>query len=236
MEIQVGMDAMRHGRKDEAGVHFWRALAYVENVLDLKERRDLLSWLSNIFLGAGFEDLALMAVQDALEADNRLGNQRYQTSDSITYANIHHRLGNLRQAEKQNRWIIKSCLTSGDYSNAASASTNLAGILANDDYLEEADNLLEKSLEYLQKENFPDTEIKTRLLLVQILELQKGNPERTFSEIRTLLDRFISHIPPQYLDVLVRSIENGVKRYRLDHPDIVAEAWKRQKFPELYKS
>jgi len=233
VEANAGVAAMRQGRKEEAGLHFWHALQYLDNVQDLRERRNLLSEISEFFFNAGFDDLALMAVLDAIESDERLGLDRGLIKDGMTYANIHTRLKNLEQAEAQYRALMERGLKSGDYANAASASTNLAAILANHNYLEEAIQRLESSLEYLAAQSFPDTEIKTRLTLIQVFELQKSDPEHTFDAARALLDRFAEGLPPQYREVLVQSVESALKRYTQDRPDVDREAWKKRRFPEL---
>jgi tetratricopeptide (TPR) repeat protein len=232
-KVRAGVAAIRQGRKDEAGLYLLRALQYLDDVQDLRERRNLLSEVSEFFLSAGFEDLALMAVLDALEADKQLDFERGLVKDSMTYANIHTRLENLEQAGASYRSILDRCLKNGDYANAASASTNLAGILANENYLGEATQLLENSLEYLKVEDFRDTEINTRLMLIQVLELRKTDPQRTFDEARTLLDRFANDLPPQYREVLAQFVESALKRCSQDRLDVDVEEWKRREFPEL---
>jgi tetratricopeptide (TPR) repeat protein len=233
-EANAGIAALRHGRKEEAGLHFWRALQCLYDVQDLKECRDLLSEIAEFFFDAGLDDLALMAVQDAMEADERLGLDRGLIKDCMTYANIHTRLENLEHAEAMYRSLLERSLKNGDYANAASASTNLAGILANNNYLKEAVKLLENSLEYLASEAFPDTEIKTRFMLIQVLELQNGDSGRTFDVARTLLDRSADHLPSQYRDVLVQCVDSALERYTADHADVDPEVWKKRRFPELY--
>jgi len=233
-EAKAGIAAMERGRQDEAGLHFLCALNCLDDVQDLRERRHLLSEASEFFLDAGFEDLALMAVLDALDADKKSGPERSLIKDSITYANINTRLGNLERAEASYRSILERCLKKGDYANAASASTNLAGILADDNYLEEATRLLENSLDYLKKEEFRDTEINTRLMLIQVLEVQHCDCQRTFDEARTVLDLFSSELPQRHREVLGRSVEDALKRHLVNHPNIDAEQWKKQEFPELY--
>lgn len=232
-EAMAGVAAIQQGRKDQAGPHFLRSLQYLDHVKDLRERRNLLSEISEFFLRFGFEDLALMAVLDALEADKQLGFERGLLKDHMTYANIHTRLENLEQAEAIYRAILDRALKNGDYANAAAASTNLAGILADNNYLEEATQLLDNSLEYLKVENNRGTEIITRMTLIQVLEVRKSDPQRTFDEIRTVLDRFTNDLPPKYSEILARAVESALKRYPQDLLGIDVEEWKKQEFPEL---
>jgi tetratricopeptide (TPR) repeat protein len=235
-EAQFGVAALQQGRKDTAGLHFLQALQYLDTVSDLSERRNLLSEISELFSKTGFEDLALMAVLDALDADKRLGLQQGLSKDYLTYANIHYRLGNLGQAEVIYRSLVDQCLKNSDYANAASASTNLAGILAHDNYLAEASHLLEKSLDYLKNVNFRNTEFNTRIMLIQILELRKTDPARIFEATRALLDRFTDNLTPQDISVLSQIVESAFKRFVQIHTDIDENDWKMQRFPELYNA
>lgn len=233
-EVNAGLVAIKQGMKDEAGNHFWYALQQLDKVNNSTERRNLYSEISELLYNVGFEDLALMAVLEALDADAKMGLQRSFIKDSMTYANIHTRLGNLEESEAKYRAIMQSCLKNGDYGNAASASTNLAGILADENYLEEATQLLQNSLDYLKLEDFPDTEINTYLMLIQILELQKREPERIFEVARMLLNRLYHKLQPRHCEILTQVIESVLTRYFQSDAEIDVAQWRKQNFPELY--
>lgn len=230
-EAHAGLAALRGGAKDDAGLHFLRALASLDDVPQPLERRNLLSEIAEFFAQEGFEDLALMAALEAIAADEQLGLERGLAKDRITYANLHLRLGNMEQAEAIYRALIDRCLQQKDYANAASASTNLAGILANNNYPADAIRLLENSLEYLQFVEFPATELNTLFLLIQVLELQKAAPTRTYETARTLIDRFASQLSPQHHHLLSQFVDSALERQAQIGFD--AATWKRQHFPEL---
>ena len=235
-EVNAGLVAIRQGMKDVAGTHFWYALQQLDKVNNPTERRNLYSEISELFLNTSFEDLALMAVLDALDADKELGLQRGLIKDSMTYANIHTRLGNLEESEAKYQTILQSCLKNGDYANAASASTNLAGIFADENYLEEATQLLQNSLDYLKGEDFPGTEINTYLMLIQVMEVQKREPEHIFATARMLLDRLYRKLQPQHCAILTQSIESTLNRYSQKNIEIDVDNWRKEKFPELYRA
>lgn len=228
-EVNLGIHALRRGRKDEAGIYFWRALDALDAVDNERQQRDVLSEIAQFFLTAGFEDLALMAVADAMALDAKLGFPAGMIRNRMTHANVHMRLGNHEAAEASYRELIEHCVKHGELANAASASTNLAIILANEGYRKEAIGMLAQSLRWLEQDALPETEIITRITLVQVLEFEESDPARIFDEARALLDRQGGALTPQYLDVLRQFIDQAAKRQGGD-----AEQRKRKRFPELY--
>lgn len=231
--VRDGIASLQNGRPDRAGVAFWHALEAVDRVDQDRERRDLLTEIAELLLNAGFHDLALMAVLDAVELDDRLDLAGGKSRNLMTHANVHVRLGNLEQADATYRELIRRCTESGEYANAASASTNLAGLLANDGYTAEAVRLLEDSLDYLERRPFPDTEIKTRMTLINVLAVEAGDPDRIFAVARTLLDRYGAQLPGPYRDLLRQFLDGAVAR-RLEGTATDPDAFKHDRFPELY--
>jgi hypothetical protein len=53
-------------------------------------------------------------------------------------------------------------------------------VVGNEGHLEEARRLLLNSLDYLSREPFPETEIRTRQALLQLFEILDEPPERSF--------------------------------------------------------
>jgi tetratricopeptide (TPR) repeat protein len=226
-EVHDGIRAHNDGRPDDAGVHFWRALACIGDVPDPAERRSLYSEIAGVFSQGGFHDLALMAVEDALAIADR-------PADRIAYANTHLRLGNRDEAEAAYRSILERCRAQGDFANAASAATNLATILADDGYHADAAGLLEESLGYLERVDFPDTEMNTRLALVQVLELAGRPPERILEVARVLVDRYLGHLPPPFVKLLAKIVDGAADRYAAAHPGEGAAGLKARDFARLY--
>lgn len=233
-EIRQGIRSVQQGQSEIAGLHFLSALEQFDGVVPLDVRREELSVAAEVMLGAGFEDLALMAVLDALNLDDSLNLPDSLRNDRITCANIHVGLKNIEQAEEMYETILEECLKASDYSNAASASTNLASILADEQYYQEALQLIEKSLSYVKVQPFPDTELKTLLMKIQILEHLQGQAERTFDVIRIVLDRFNRDLPPPYRQFLVQSVDSACERFTLDSSKTDLDRWKKDNFPELF--
>jgi len=189
--------------------------------------------MADLLHGAGFEDLAMMALTDVLAADRQLGDERSLTNDMMTYGNVQVRLGNLGEAEATYRSLIDDTLKKADHANAASASTNLAGLLANDGFLAEARELLENSLRYLEEEAFPDTERNTLLTLIQVLDLAGAEPEAIFQHARSL-EPYAGDLPPQVREMVTRLVDGATGRHLAEHPQPDPQTWKRQQFPWLY--
>jgi tetratricopeptide (TPR) repeat protein len=232
-ELRRAAAALQRGYRDDAGVHAWGALECLDHLQDPQERRNQLSGIAELLLDAGFEDLAMMALTDALAADRQLGDERSLTKDMMTYGNVQVRLGNLGEAEATYRSLIENTLKRADHANAASASTNLAGLLANDGFLAEARELLENSLRYLKAEAFPDTERNTLLTLVQVLDVAGAEPEAILQHARSL-EQYAGDLPPQGREVLTRVVDGAAERHLAEHPGPDPQRWKMQHFPWLY--
>src|SRR5262249_8773672 len=134
-------------------------------------RRDEISTLATLFDMYGFHDLALMAAEEAVELDRILGLDKLLAEDIVSAGCAHQNMDNTAKAEACFQEALEICLRRNDWANAASANTNIAGIVANRGEMAKAIEMLEVSLEYLAKEPFDDTELKTRLTLLQAVEL-----------------------------------------------------------------
>jgi tetratricopeptide (TPR) repeat protein len=233
-EFRGVIAALECGHRDDAGVHAWRALQVLDHLQDVQERRNHLSEIAEQLLGAGFEDLALMALTDALAADRQLDDERSLTKDMMTYGNVQVRLGNLGEAEATYRSLIDDTLKKADYANAASASTNLAGLLADGGYLAEARQLLESSLHYLKEEAFPDTERNTLLTLIQVLDLAGAEPDAILSTARSL-ETHAGGLRPEVREVIARIVDGASDRRFAAHSQPEPQCWKQQQFPWLYR-
>lgn len=174
----AAVEALRNGRREEAGLTLWGALQELDAVDGEDLRRSLAGRLGNACWQVGFDDLALFALDVAIELGENAGDVRSLGNDRLTLGNVHHRLGNLREAEAAFQLVEETAVANGDYANAASASTNRASILAQEGYLREASALLERSLDHLEREPFPETELNTRFLLLQLRGALGESPSR----------------------------------------------------------
>src|SRR5450759_404862 len=153
-EVNAGLSLIQQGQKEDAGRHFMEALDCYESIQDPHQKRDELAVIAVMFTKIGIYDLSLMAIQDAIELDKQLNDQHLLAEDMITLGNINQSLGNLQKAEASQREALKISLKYKYYDDAASASTNLAIILWNQDRMDEAVKLLKNSLEYLINKPF----------------------------------------------------------------------------------
>jgi tetratricopeptide (TPR) repeat protein len=232
-EANIAVGIIRTGRLD-AGAHFWRALEYLDNIKDLPTRRKQLIHISTeLFNGFMFYDLSLFAVQSAIEIDKILQDQRTLVADIIAYGNINMNMGNNDLAADNYRKAIDICLKNKDYADAASASTNLAGILASNGKMLEAIPLLYQSIEFLRKDPFPETEINTRLLLINVLYLQKTEPTKIIENAEALYKLYPDRIPKDPKKMVAGALESAIERYLLEHPELEIQSWKKQKLPLL---
>lgn len=168
---RVAVDALRGGRREKAGLALWDALQRLDAVDDEKLRRLLAGRLGNVCWKVGFDDLAFFALDVAIQLAEESGDIRALEDDRLTLGNVHFRLGNLAEAEAAWQLVLEAAVANSDDANAASAATNLGSLLVQEGHLTDACTLLECSLEHLEREPFPETELSTRFLLLQVLDV-----------------------------------------------------------------
>jgi tetratricopeptide (TPR) repeat protein len=168
--LDMAVEALRGGRREEAGLSLWDALRGLDAVDDGDLRRSLAGRLGNACWRVGFDDIALFALDIAIELGEEAGDVRALENDRLTLGNVHSRLGNLAEAEAAWQLVHEAAAENGDDANAASAATNLGSLLAQEGHLADARALLERSLEHLEREPFPETELNTRFMLLQVLD------------------------------------------------------------------
>ena len=148
-EIRAGIDAMGKSN-DEARYHYQRALSYLEDIEDEERRRQELGVTALTLVRSGFPDLAAPAAREAIVLDEKAGDLRHLGEDLIAYGIAEMGLGQLGDAAQYFKRALEVCEGNGDYDNAASASTNLAILIGQDEHrLREAIKLLRNSLSYL---------------------------------------------------------------------------------------
>ena len=232
-ESNIAMRILRE-RRLNAGVHCWRALVVLDGVKDLRMKRNCLIGLAERFFnGLTFFDLSLFAVQSAIEIDESLSDPKSLAGDLLIYGNIQRDLGNTTSAIETFRKSLEMSIEIEAFANAASASTNLAVMLANNEKMDEALSLLYRSLSYLKKAPFPETETNTRLILINILYLKSIKPEEVIENAEVLFNRFSNKIPGHTKSLVSSALEKAIAKYLLDHPEIEPQLFRAQKFPLL---
>jgi len=233
-EAERGMKAVQAGRLDVAGQHFNNALNHAEDLDNDRTRRDEISVLSMLFDESGFPDLALMAAEESVELDRRLGLDTLLHGDIINVGTAHLNLNNDVKAEACFREALDFALKRGEWANAASANTNLGNVFAKRGEMKSAIGVYEKSLEYLAKESFDNTEMNTRLMLLQASEIDNYDVEHAIDNARKLCERFWKDMQGMHRQAATKFITQAVERYLKSHPQKNPKAWKAKTFPVIF--
>lgn len=229
-----GLQAVQAGRSDLASQHFSKALDQAEDLADARTRRDELAALSILFDESGFPDLALTAAEDSVALDRELGLDDLVHEDLLNVGTAHLNLNNDAKAETSFREALQEALARTQWANAASASTNLGNVFAKRNDMRRAIEAYEKSLEYLGKEAFDNTEINTRLMLLQTSVIGEYDVDRTIDNARTLYQQFWKDLQDGHRQAATTFIEQAVERYLAVHQPGDPQAWKAKTFPAIF--
>jgi len=234
--IQRGVAAQNEYRFDDAGLSFWHALSCIDASPDPKERRDQSLQLASFFLRVTHEDLALLAISEAIRLDEKLKDHASLVSHLIFYGNIHMRLGNTDEAKATFADVIERCLEIEDYGDAASASTNLAAMTANSGDGAGAIKLLRNSLQYLAKKPFPDTEFITHITMIQTVAFHDGDPALAVASGIAIGKTFSERVTDDLRQQLVQPLQTAVESYLKKKPQPNPEAWKKKNLAWIYSN
>jgi tetratricopeptide (TPR) repeat protein len=218
-----------------AGQHFNKALDLTEDVKDDRTRRDELAVLSILFDQCGFPDLALTAAEESVDLDRRLGLDGLIHEDLLNVGTAHLNLDNDAKAEACFREALALALARDAWADAASSSTNLGNVLAKRDEMGKAIDAYQKSLEYLEKEAFDDTEMNTRVMLLQVSEISQYDVDRSIENARIVCARFWTTMQPPHREAVATFVRQAVDRYLAVHPQKNPGAWKAREFPMIFR-
>lgn len=232
--VERGIAAQNEYRFDDASLFFWHALTCIAASPDPKERRNQSRQLASIFFKRTHEDLALLAISEAIRLDEELKEHEALVFDLIFYGNVHMRLGNTDEAKATFADVIQRCVEVGDYGNAASASTNLAMLTANSGDGAGAIKLLSKSLQYLTKKSFPDTELITHMTMIQTVHVHGGDPALAVESGIAIGKKFADRLTDEHRQILVQPLQKAVDAYLDKKPQPNPAAWKKENLAWLY--
>lgn len=232
--VTDGLKTLEQGNELGAVEAFRKGLNYILQVEAPKERRNLLSEISQLFANLRLVELARDAVLYAIQLDEELNLPKQSlTKDYITYGTILYQMGNIDQAKIGYEKAIELSLHNQDYGNAASASTNLAFILGHSDLDNEAIDLLRNSLDYLTKVNFPDTDMKTRLLFAQFSQRADVKPQEVI-DVTSELSQYSDSLHSTEKDAIRNSLEIAIERRLEEEPPIDPHKLRMAKFSWLF--
>jgi hypothetical protein len=104
---------------------------------------------------------------------------------------------------------------------------------ANSGQLDQAATLLQTSLDYLKREPFEETEINTRLTLLQVLELGGGDLELALNNAEILCNTYWQRVSPDARPMVTDFVGRLLQRYAEAHAEARDPAWVQRRFPTL---
>ena len=231
--IEQGLEALQANDREGCIAGLQQALDGLGAVPDPRARRDQYARLASMFVRLNAADRGLQAAQEAVELDRALGDRNLEGQDILLCGTAIAALGNLPGAIAAYRQAREMFIEDENWANAASATTNIAIMVGQDD-LDEGIGLLEESLTYLERQAFPDTEITTRIALIQALVAANKPTERVFDVADKLFGNFLGQLRPDQRENSVGPLEQALDRHMLQHPELDPAVFRAQKFPMLY--
>jgi tetratricopeptide (TPR) repeat protein len=232
--IDGAIAATQAERFGDAGEKLLHALEAIERHPDAAARARELGLLADLCSEAGHPDLALMALHGALESGERDDRPERYCADLLTLANSWQRLERPAAAASVNAAALSYAVQHGRFADAASASTNLAIIAANEGRLPDALPRLQQSLEFLGRDSQPDTDAITRLALIQVVDALQADPGIALDAAGDLFTRLEPHVGAARWTPIAPAFQRLVARYTAAHPELDADAWKRERFPLVF--
>jgi tetratricopeptide (TPR) repeat protein len=232
-EANHGIDAVKDRQADQASVYFTNALNRACDIKSVQTRRDEVFVLARLFIMSAFPDLAVMAYEEAIELDEQLGHTGKRALDMLELGNAHSVMENYGEAERLYRDALKVFLDEKDFSNAASANTNIAGLVVNRGDLTQGIATLQKSLDYLAKKPFEETEMQTRFGLLRLYEQTQYDADQSADNAHELCARFLGAMRPDQRNVAEELTRKIIARYCKAHPEIDGNEWAKKNFPML---
>lgn len=228
-----GIEALKRHDAAQASLDFDEALQLCDDVRDERARRDEVSILGSLFDHCGFPDLSLLAAEEAVDLDRKLGLEHELAGDLLNVGNAYQGAGNRKRAEEVYREVLALCLKRNELANAASANTNIAGMVADRGDWPAAIEMLKQSLAWLAQEPFPDTEKNTRLALVQLMDFTARSGEDAIDNARVLYAKFFDELPASHRKAAAAAIAATAERYLTAHENISRVKWLNDNFPGL---
>jgi hypothetical protein len=233
--VDAAVQAMRRNRRSAASQALFDAVQVALRAPPGEVRRSQLASLGRLCLQARFEDLGLIALIAAAAAFEAAQDHASAESLMLDVGSIFTQLLNIDEAVHWNQRALALGLEHGHYSNAASASTNLALCALQVDDLARAQELASTSLGYLARTDFPHTEAVTRAVLTLLADRLDRPAEEAITVARPLFASLREVENGERLRAqAAEALESLVGRHLAAHPELDAASWKRTRLPELW--
>lgn len=232
-QINSGVEAIQIGDRNRAIRNLQAAFDKLDEVTDRRKRRDKYALLAALFNRLQAAERGLDAARAAVKLDEALGDRNLLGQDILLCGTALGTLGNHQAAEEAYRDARRIFIEDENWANAASATTNIAIIVGQND-VDQSIELLEESLVYLNRRAFPNTEITTRIALVQALVVANRSPERVLEVADELFRKFWDDLRPDQRENSVGPLEIAIERYLAQHPVANPAAWKAKRYPDAY--
>jgi hypothetical protein len=225
------IDALKRRQADRARARFTEALAAAARIEDAETRREETASLGDLLSYSGFPDLARLAYEDAIDLDRHLGLKAQLGLHMLEAGNASRALGDEADAEQLYRDALEILVTEKRFADAAAASAQLGGILADRHDVAKAIVFLEQSLDYLAEVPFPATERQARVGLLQMYERAEYDVDRAVDNAMQLFAKYADALEPEQREVADTFACRLIQRYCRAHPEIDCGTWKTTTFP-----
>jgi hypothetical protein len=226
------MDALAAGDERRASVSLARAVSRLEGVERPEVRWAELGPLGALLVWTGFSDLGLNVVWTVIQLDYELHRLERLVDDLVMYGLALYSVGD---AKAKDAFTEAHDLAVGNerYADAASASTNLAVVFLNDGDPQSAEALLHRSLRHLAHEPFPETEIYTRLNMLEVWEALGEPAERRLQLARETVEHLGPDLDPERRTAIAEVLQRIVEQARVERLELAELTWANAYLSEL---
>lgn len=224
-------------RDDQATRYYLaQAAAAASEIVDDTSRRHALSSIAKHAVNMEYPELSQQLARQLIRLDRQLGRIGWVITDLLSYgSSLHHSRQHL-EAEGVYLQAYDLALEIKSWQRAAAASTNYAAAIAARGALDEAQKWLESSLKYLHREPDLDTEVRTRVMLIQTMHIRGEKLATCFETTRELLNEHKNNISRVHRILIHGMMDPVLKSYFNENPDLEPQTWIRENFPELMEA
>lgn len=227
--VETYLDAASETSKqyDDDGTryHLSQAADAASEIKDDRTRRFAWSNVAKHAINVQYPELSQQLARKLIRLDRKLGQTSWVITDVLTYGSSLQLTRQHLEAEDVYRQAFDFALEIESWQHAAAASSNYAAAIAARGALKDAQDWLERSLKYLEREPDLDTEIRTRAMLIQVKHARGAPPAACFEEARSLLDEVKTKMASVHHVVLKRALDPVLKSYFGNNPNLTSIKW-----------